>query len=165
MKTSKKIIPLMFLLFISSFVFGQHHPVKPHPHAKAKVVKRYNHKVVSRNLIKGNVPILKRAQVQLKTGKNYTGDFSKAIRHQKYAIKMYKKGLYVKAALHARASRRYAFNTIKANKGKIDDSWNISKEEALDASSDAQTVETELPEEELSETELMNIQLEELGLE
>ena len=166
------VIILIFGLFFSTNGMAQNHPQRPkhkpmRPAKSMKVYTKNDYKIISRNMINKNVPILKKAQAALEIGKNYNGDFSRAIRHQKYARHLHKKGMYKKSAYHARAARKFAVSSMRANKGEVQNEMNNSKEED-EATSDSPTEEEldkELPKEEMTEEELMNLQLEELGLE
>lgn len=161
---------LMIGLFLSSVTMAQVHKPKPkpmHPPKPMKIYTKNDYKIISHNMINKNIPILQRAQAALNIGKNYTGDFSKAVQHQRKAREMYRKGLYDKAAYHAKAARGRAISSIKANKGVVDKEWNYSKEEA-DSTKNApskEELEKELPKESASDEKMSKVKIEELGVE
>lgn len=57
------------------------------------------------------------ARKEMRTHHVYSGDLSHAIRHQRYAIQMYKDRNYAKAFFHAVSARHYANLSINANTG------------------------------------------------
>lgn len=160
----------MIGMFLSSVTMAQNHKPKPRPMRPVKPMKVYtknDYKIISHNMINKNIPILKRAQEALNIGKNYTGDFSKAVQHQRRAREMYRKGLYDKAAYHAKAARGRAISSIKANKGAVAKEWNYSneEEESTKNSPSKEELEKELPKEAANEKEISKVKVEELGVE
>lgn len=71
-----------------------------------------------RYLRRTNLAVLS-AQRHVKRGKNYTGDFSKSVRNQRYARRLFRRGMYRKAVFYSRRSRLLAYTAIRANKGKV----------------------------------------------
>ena len=70
------------------------------------------------------------AKKELAEGKNYTGDFAKAVAHQKYARKLFIGGFYQRAAFHSHRARMLAFAVIKSNKGTVQREWELNKDES-----------------------------------
>lgn len=161
---------LVIGILLSSVTMAQNHKPKPRPMRPPKPMKIYtknDYKIISHNMINRNIPILQRAKAALNIGKNYTGDFSKAVQHQRKAREMYRKGLYDKAAYHAKAARGRAISSITANKGMVEKDWNYSKEEE-DSTKNApskEELEKELPKESAGDEEMSKIKVEELGVE
>jgi hypothetical protein len=73
--------------------------------------------------------ILKKANVQVKKGKVFTGDLSKALKHQKHAYKLFKKGDFKLATYHSAKARRLATIAYLANGGKTKKDWEFGNEE------------------------------------
>lgn len=71
--------------------------------------------------------VLAHAQKELRISRNFTGDFSKAVAHQKLARRLYTKGLYQRSIYHSRFARQLAFRVIKDNKGV--EAYRFNKEE------------------------------------
>ena len=97
-------------------VVAKHH-VKNAYHTKAiNVLKRTNHVIVyaRRSVVKNKV---------------YSGDLSKAIYHQKLAKKLMNLKKTNKAMQHSRIAREYAFKSIRANKERVDGTYNFTEEE------------------------------------
>ncbi|MBN2730158.1 MAG: hypothetical protein JXR53_13115 [Bacteroidales bacterium] len=59
-----------------------------------------------------------KSQHQLQIHHVYNGDFSHAVRHQRYAIKLFKERQYGKAFFHSVSARYYANLCINANAGE-----------------------------------------------
>lgn len=79
--------------------------------------------------LKKTTVVIIHAKKQVSEGKNFTGDLSKAITHQKMARSFYKKGMLFKAVHHSKIARDYATKSIKANKGKEIEESKFSLEE------------------------------------
>jgi hypothetical protein len=69
------------------------------------------------------------AHADLKRGKVYTGDFARAVRHQRYAVFLWRRGFYARSIHHSRRARMLAINVIQANKGTVQPSYKMDKEE------------------------------------
>lgn len=74
--------------------------------------KIHAHKVIRRTAV-----VILTAHKKVKENKNYTGDLARAINHQKFARKLYRRGMYLRAIHHSRYARLCAIKAIKANKG------------------------------------------------
>lgn len=74
-------------------------------------------KIHAHRVIKRTAIVIMAAHKKVKENKNYTGDLAKAIAHQKYARKLYRRGMYLRAIHHSRYARVLAIKAIKANKG------------------------------------------------
>ncbi len=79
--------------------------------------------------INRTVLILREAREQLNIGKNYTGDFAKAVAHQKLARNLFQSGEFQKAVFHSHRARQLAFATIRNNKGMVKKDFESTKEE------------------------------------
>lgn len=71
------------------------------------------------------------AHEKLKTGKNHSGNFAKAVHHQRYAKKLLKLKKTHRAIQHSRVARKYAMLVIRENKGTYDGAMNINAEEKV----------------------------------
>lgn len=100
------------------------------------------------------------AHMSVKRGKVYTGNLAKAVRHERYAKKLFNQGNYHRAIVHSRKARLFAVEAIKANKVKPTSDCTITPEEgqlAGTAPSD-QELEDEMAKEEpeVKEEDLVN---------
>ena len=100
---------------------------------KAKIV---TNKKVNNDFQNKTLKVLKRtnyvildARKAVLKNKVYTGGLSKAIHHQKLAKKLMHQNNNIKAMQHSRIAREYAFKSLKANKGRIDNDYKFTKEE------------------------------------
>lgn len=73
--------------------------------------------------------VLVSAKTELNKGKNYTGDFSRAVAHQRYAVRLFRNGFYQKAINHSHRARMLALAVIRSNKGQVQRDWELNKEE------------------------------------
>ncbi len=120
-----------FILSLSSNANAQ--KIKNRP-LKKRVVKHHvvkhqismaqAHKVMK----KTNMAIIA-ANKSVKLHKVYSGDLAKAIHHQRFAKKLLAMHKPHRALQHSRLARKYAFVSIKKNKGRVDNNWNVNKEE------------------------------------
>lgn len=69
------------------------------------------------------------AYTQLQTGKNFTGDFSKAVAHQRYALELFRAGLFQRAAFHSKVARQFAMRSMQANKGSNLSAFEVAQDE------------------------------------
>lgn len=69
------------------------------------------------------------AYTQLQTGKTFSGDFSKAVAHQRYALELFKSGLFQRAAFHSKMARQFALKSMQANKGTNLAAFELSQDE------------------------------------
>ncbi|MFH2142813.1 MAG: hypothetical protein ABIJ97_10340 [Bacteroidota bacterium] len=106
----KSVLSVLVVLFISAFitstVFSQ--AIKPQKTGKTPQEK-------SKNVINKTSNAIFEAQLAVKEGKNYTGDLATAIRHQKFAQKLYSEKEFIKAAEHSLYARKHAVAACKAN--------------------------------------------------
>lgn len=72
-------------------------------------------KLQAKNFIEKTNGIIYDAQAKIKTHKIYSGDFTKAVVHQRYALNMFKQKKYTKALYHSHSARYYANQSINAN--------------------------------------------------
>lgn len=71
------------------------------------------------------------AQKDLKQNRVFTGQFSKAVAHQRFAKRLFFRGMYARAIHHSRRARMLAFQVIKANKGVVAKEWEPDAEEQI----------------------------------
>lgn len=83
------------------------------PEIKSSQVKQEQ----AKRIIRRTAVVIKAAHRKVKEGKIYTGNFARAIAHQKFARKLYRSGKYFKAIHHSRRARHLAILAIKANNG------------------------------------------------
>lgn len=74
------------------------------------------------------------AHKQVKEHRVFTGDLSRAYHHQRVARRLYRRRAYRRAVYHSRRARLLAYAAIKANKGKVNSSfdWEQGDEELYD---------------------------------
>lgn len=120
----------VFALFTNQNLNAQHRHKHPHPHkAKAHVAhKKVNHAQAVKVFKRTNL-VIHQAHKAQQTNKVYTGSFSKAVHHQRYAKVLYKQNKPKKALQHTRLARLYAFKTIRTNKGTMNNDLQFTKEE------------------------------------
>lgn len=124
---SRSIIPLLVLFFIGIAV----------PDAQAQIGARRRGgakggailRVKSKRVVRRTAIVLIAAHNSLKQGKVYTGNFAKAVRHQRYARFLWRRGFYLRAIHQSRVARLLALSVIKANKGTTQASYDFDKEE------------------------------------
>ncbi|MBN8701517.1 MAG: hypothetical protein J0M08_00480 [Bacteroidetes bacterium] len=73
--------------------------------------------------------VIQAAKAQVQKNKNFTGDLSKAISHQRYAKQLYAKGMLVRAVQHSKIARIYTKKAIAANKGNETEESRFTAEE------------------------------------
>ena len=161
---------ISFLLVIFSFFavsnsFAQHHPPKKHhpPGKKHAPAKKHVKKKKTAMFLNKTNKVIKHADKKVKEGKVYTGALTKAVGHQKAAIKHFNKGEFKKAMGLSYKARKLAFHAIKANKGKVEPNWEVSDEDKaeMDTVPSDEELEGELTEEDKKGEE--GISVEELG--
>src|ERR1043166_4800561 len=74
-------------------------------------------KIAAHRVIRKTAFVIGIAYKKVKENKVYTGNLARAIRHQKYARILYRKGMYFRAMHQSRRARYFALLAIKANKG------------------------------------------------
>ncbi len=84
----------------------------------------------SRKFIKRTSTVIMAAKKDLQQGKIYTGDFARAVAHQRYARKLFMNGFYQKAIYHSHRARMLAFAVIRSNKGVVNREWELDKDES-----------------------------------
>jgi hypothetical protein len=83
----------------------------------------------SKRVLRRTAVVMLAAHADLKKGKVYTGDFARAIKHQRYAVFLWRRGFYVRAIHQSRRARMLAINVIQANKGTVQPSYKMDSEE------------------------------------
>src|SRR5688572_4647086 len=76
-------------------------------------------KVQANNILIRTNRVIGHAHMSIKKGGNLTGDFAKAVHHERVAKSLFKSGEYEKAIYHSRLARILATQAIKANKVKL----------------------------------------------
>lgn len=124
------------------------------------------HRKTSKDAIRRTAVVLRHAQKKVKENKNYTGNFLKAVRHQRAARTLWKAGKFGRALWHTRKSRQLAFLAIKANKGTVDKAWEMGKDENIsgEAQPTDEEMEKDLPAITGTEEDFVNAELEEIDL-
>ena len=82
------------------------------------MTKKATHQVHARRVVHRTAAILLAAQKKIKEGKVYTGNFARAIAHQRFARKLYIQGNFMRSMHHSRRARRLALLAIQANHGQ-----------------------------------------------
>ncbi len=144
----KKIILISLLLFVGFGLTAQN---------RVKDANKANNQLSAKKVLRRTAIVIRNAHGVVKQNNVYTGNLSKAVRHQKFARVMYRSGKFGKAIRHSRRARQLAFIAINANKGKVDPAWEFTKEEDHkgDAMSDAD-LEKELPMEDITDEDIIN---------
>ncbi|UPT67415.1 MAG: hypothetical protein M0D57_01635 [Sphingobacteriales bacterium JAD_PAG50586_3] len=86
-------------------------------------------RVKSKRVLRRTAVVMLAAHADLKKGKVYTGDFARAVRHQRYAVFLWRRGFYARSIHHSRRARMLAINVIQANKGTVQPGYKMDKEE------------------------------------
>jgi hypothetical protein len=86
-------------------------------------------KIAAHRVLVKTAFVIHHAYKKVKENKVYTGNLARAIRHQKYARILYRKGMYLRAMHQSRRARYFALLAIKANKGEETSDMNFSKED------------------------------------
>lgn len=122
--------------------------------------------------IRKTAVVIHAAHKQLKIHKHFTGNFAKAVAHQRFAKRQYTRGNYRSAVHHARRAKMLALMVIKDNKGTPDKEWELSPEEKTAAGKDTPTNEQldselmkENPNQAFSDEELMDKVLDDIDVE
>ncbi|MCB0401425.1 MAG: hypothetical protein KDD41_05035 [Flavobacteriales bacterium] len=131
-----KLFAALFSMLMVVSVQAQHpakHPAaKKHAvqHQKAAMAKNHEMNMAhAYKAMKRTNKAIALAHGAVKKGKNYTGDLSKAIHHQRYAKHLLKNGKANRAILHTRVARKHAFLAIRANKSTYDRTLEFNDEE------------------------------------
>lgn len=86
-------------------------------------------RVKSKRVLRRTAVVMLAAHADLKRSKVYTGDFARAVRHQRYAVFLWRRGFYVRSIHHSRRARMLAINVIQANKGTVQPGFKMDNEE------------------------------------
>jgi len=115
----KKLLTVLRLSLIFTFVF-----VFIQAADAQKPKKRLAHYLNRTNIV------LRETGKQLKINKVYTGYYSKAVRHQKHAVRLFHKGLFNKAYHHSHRARVLARLAYEANLGVVPNDWKDTNDES-----------------------------------
>ena len=102
-------------------------------------------RIAARKAIRRTAVVLVHAHTKLKENKVYTGNFTKAVRHQRFARILFRQGKFVRAIHQSRRSRQLAFLVIQANKGSVNKEWELTQEEKPANAPGDEELEKELP--------------------
>ena len=83
------------------------------------MVHKKSPKQTSIQIINTTAKVIHEAHRAVKAEKNFTGDLAVAVKHQKFAQKLFKEEKYKAAADHAMFARKSAVKAIKANKKPV----------------------------------------------
>lgn len=109
---SPKFLPLTLLLV---FLLGIALPADAQGPRRGGVALR----VKSKKVIRRTAVTLFAAQKELKQHKIYTGNFARAVAHQRFARSLWRRGMFIRAIHHSRRARMLAKSVIIANKGAV----------------------------------------------
>jgi hypothetical protein len=103
----------------------------------------------SRKVLNRTNLVLAKAKIDVKQGQVYTGKLSLAVRHQRLARVLHRRGMFVRAINHSRRARVLAFAAIQANNQPVPAEYQFQGDEAGEGTmSDAQldaAAATEMP--------------------
>ena len=124
-------------------------------------------------VIRKTAMVLHAAGKQLKLNKHFTGNFARAVAHQRFAKRQYMRGNFVSAIHHSRRARMLAFMVISDNNGGAPpQEWEFTPEEKASAGKDNPTdaqLDNELmkdnPNLKFSDEELMDAALDDIDVE
>jgi hypothetical protein len=88
-----------------------------------------NYKANAKRVIAVTQVVIHKTKKAVKENKVYTGNLAKAIRHQRFARKLFAQGKYIRAMHQSRRARYFAKLAYAANKGADSDDMNFSKED------------------------------------
>lgn len=148
---------LLSLLFVtSSYAQVQTKPIAKREQAQKPPSER------SKHVINKTAKVIHDAHKAVQQGKNYTGDLAASVKHQKYALKLYKEGKYKLAAEHSLYARKRAVMSIKANNADVNPIYEKSPKNAdkLTPDSELETEVSNMPDEneqELAKEETLEI--------
>jgi hypothetical protein len=161
----------LLAMIISVFTIAQ----KPHPHPANRPVKqavKAQHRASMKHafkFFKRTNMVLIEAQKALRKNKVYTGDFGKAVAHQRMAKNYLKARKPNKAIYHSKRARELAKKVLIANKGTWSENYDFDNEEMTfikDAPSDSEldkalgkinTNDKDYENEDLSEMEVLEM--------
>jgi len=116
-------------ILLSSVTANAQKRVK-HPVAKQKIAQHHKGEMAQAiKVLKRTNKIILVAHGHIKRSKIYTGDFAKAVHHQRHAKKLLKTHKAHRAMQHSRVARMYALKSIKANKGMVNKEMEFNDEE------------------------------------
>jgi hypothetical protein len=80
-------------------------------------------------VLKRTAVVLVGAHHQLKLNRHFTGNFARAVAHQRFAKRQYAQGNFRRAIHHSRRARMLALTVIRDNKGTPKKEWEFTSEE------------------------------------
>ncbi len=107
---------IILLILVLIFVFGA-------------TLKAQNRQMDAKKFINHTNLVLRETAKIVKKNRVYTGNFTKAVRHQKLAITLYRNGEIKKAVKHSYRARQLSVLCIKANRTNIDKALETNKVE------------------------------------
>jgi hypothetical protein len=158
-----KMIRIVFLICL---IFGAGVTQAQRFKGKHRVVAGPAAKVKAKKVIRRTAVVIHRAYKLTKENKVYTGNLAKAVRHQRYARILFRKGNFVRSVHQSRMARRLAFLAIQANKGTVAKDEQFADDEKVDDGTNPSDEELskELPEDKVTDEELINSELTDIDL-
>jgi hypothetical protein len=152
MKNIKLILAFFLMIGFTGSVLALHQP---------------GQRIAARKCIRRTAVVLVHANNKLKENKVYTGNMARAVRHQRYARFLFRKGKFIRAIHQSRRSRQLAFLVIQANKGTVNKEWELTQEEKPAGGPSDAELEKELPPdtENLSDEKVANSDLKDVDLD
>jgi len=123
-----KLFRLLFLFLAITAIGVSAAEAQPRPRAKKAAVRKAN-KVHARRVIRRTAFVIHRTHKAVKENKVYTGNLARAVAHQRYARRLYARGMFLRAMHQSRLARRFAFAALSANKGAQTADMNFDKED------------------------------------
>jgi len=127
--TGRSIIYLLVLFLVGVFAPDAQAQIGARRRGRAVKTGSPALRIKSKRMVRRTAIVLVAAHNNLKQGKVYTGNFAKAVRHQRYARFLWRRGFYLRAIHQSRVARVFALSVIKANKGVTQASYDFDKEE------------------------------------
>lgn len=124
---SKLIVPVLIVFLIGIAAPDAQAQIRPN---RGRAAASPALRVKSKRVLRRTAMVLMAAHNDLKTGKVYTGNFARAVKHQRYARFLWKRGFFVRAIHQSRRARILALSVINANKGAIKTDYNFDKDES-----------------------------------
>lgn len=123
-------------------------------------------RIKAKKVIRRTAVVIHRAHKLTRENKVYTGNLAKAVRHQRYARVLFRKGNFARAIHQSRLARRLAFLQIEANKGTVSKEEQLAEDEKPDDGSNPSDEELtkELPEEKVTDEDLIKMDLSDIDL-
>jgi hypothetical protein len=83
-------------------------------------------RVKSNAVLRRTHVVIRRAYVAVKTGNSRTGHLARAIRHQRFAVRLHRQAFFARAIHHSRLARTLAITALRNNKVSTPDVDNLN---------------------------------------